>query len=377
MHEPPLILIADDHEANRDILEQRLKAQGYDLIQAEDGEQALRAVLQHQPDLILLDVMMPKLDGFEVCRRLRSDPQYPYVPVILVTAKTDTKDIVAGLNAGGDEYLTKPVDQAALVARVRSILRQKALYDQVQAQATELSTWNEKLARRITEQIAEIERVSRLKRFLAPQIAELIVSSGDEHLLESHRRNVTVTFCELRGFTAFAERAAPEEVWEVLGEYHTALGRLIHKFQGTLERFIGDGLMVLFNDPLPCPDPSLQAVRLAVAMRDCVGQLTVKWARAGHQLRFGVGISNGYATIGRVGFEGRSDYTVIGSVTNAAVRLCGEAQNGQILVDAKVQTAVEGQVQLDAVGDLVLKDFQRPIAAYNVVALSSGRLKTP
>lgn len=369
MHDPPLILIADDHEANRDILEQRLKAQGYDLVQAADGEQTLQAVLEHQPDLILLDVMMPKLDGFEVCRRLRSDPQYPYVPVILVTAKTESRDIVAGLNAGGDEYLTKPVDQAALVARVRSILRQKALYDQVQAQAAELASWNEQLEGRVAEQLAEIERVSRLKRFLAPQIAELILSSGDEHLLESHRRNVTVMFSELRGFTAFAESAAPEEVWEILGEYHAALGALIHKFQGTLERFIGDGLMVLFNDPLPCPDPSLQAVRLAVAMRDCVTQLAAKWARAGHQLGFGVGISNGYATIGRIGFEGRSDYTVIGSVADAAVRLCGEAQNGQILVDAKVRTAIDGQAELDAVGDLVLKDFQRPLAVFNVRAL--------
>lgn len=372
MRDPPLILIADDHEANRDILGQRLKAQGYDLVEAEDGEQTLQAVLQHQPDLILLDVTMPKLDGFEVCRRLRSDPQYPYVPVILVTAKTETRDIVAGLNAGGDEYLTKPVDQAALVARVRSILRQKALYDQVQAQATQLATWNEKLEQRVAEQLGEIERVSRLKRFLAPQIAELILSSGDEHLLESHRRNVTVMFCDLRGFTAFAESAAPEEVWEVLGEYHAALGTLIHKFQGTLERFIGDGLMVLFNDPLPCPDPSLQAVRLALAMRDCVGHLAVKWARAGHELGFGVGISSGYATIGRIGFEGRSDYTVIGSVPDAAVRLCGEAQNGQILVDVKVRTAIDGHAELDAVGDLVLKDFQRPVTAFNVRSLHTA-----
>jgi len=369
VHDPPLILIADDHEANRDILEQRLKAQGYDLVQAEDGEQTLQAVLQHQPDLILLDVMMPKLDGFEVCRRLRSDPQYPYVPIILVTAKSETKDIVAGLNAGGDEYLTKPVDQAALVARVRSILRQKALYDQVQAQATELSSWNEKLELRVAEQLGEIERVSRLKRFLAPQIAELILSSGDEHLLESHRRNVTVVFCDLRGFTAFAENAAPEEVWEILGEYHSGLGALIHRFEGTLERFIGDGLMVLFNDPLPCPDPSLQAVRLALAMRDCVSTLAVKWRTFGHELGFGVGISNGYATIGRIGFEGRSDYTVIGSVANGASRLCGEAQNGQILVDVKVRTAIEGLAEFDDIGELVLKGFHRPVSAYNVRAL--------
>jgi len=369
MHDPPRILIADDNEANRDILAQRLGAQGYDLVQAVDGEDTLAAVKQHAPDLILLDVMMPKLDGFEVCRRLRSDPQYPYIPVILVTAKTDTRDIVAGLDAGADEYLTKPIDQAALVARVRSILRQKALHDRVEAQSAELAAWNVALEQRVADQLGEIERIGRLKRFLAPQIAELIISSGDERLLESHRRDVTVIFCDLRGFTAFAETAEPEEVWEVLGEYHAGLGALIHAFQGTLERFIGDGLMVLFNDPLRCADPSLRAARLAVAMRECVGDLGSKWAQRGHELGFGVGISHGYATIGRIGFEGRSDYTVIGSVANSAARLCGEAKSGQILVDTKVHAAIRHLADLEPVGELTLKGFHRPIPAYNILAV--------
>src|SRR5215469_2610061 len=246
MHDPPRILIVDDNEANRDILDARLKVHGYDLLQAVDGEDALVAARQHLPDLILLDVMMPKLDGFEVCRRLKGDASLPFMPIILVTAKTASTDVVAGLDAGADEYLTKPIDQAALVARVRSVLRIKALHDQVQAQAADLATWNRTLEQRVTDQVAEIERVGRLKRFLAPQIAELIVSSGNERLLESHRREITVAYCDLRGFTAFSERTEPEEVMTVLREYHKALGALIEKFAGTLEHFAGDSILVLF-----------------------------------------------------------------------------------------------------------------------------------
>ena len=286
MHDPPRILIVDDNEANRDILDARLKVHGYDLLQAVDGEEALVAARQHLPDLILLDVMMPKLDGFEVCRRLKGDASLPFMPIILVTAKTASTDVVEGLDAGADEYLTKPIDQAALVARVRSVLRIKALHDQVQAQAADLATWNRTLEQRVTDQVAEIERVGRLKRFLAPQIAELVISSGDGRVLESHRRDISVVFCDLRGFTAFAESTEPEEVMTVLREYHATLGTIVRTFEGTLERFTGDGVMVLFNDPLPCPDPPRQALRMAIEMRRCVGDLSVKWRKYGHDLGF-------------------------------------------------------------------------------------------
>lgn len=369
MHDPPRILVADDNESNRDILEQRLRANGYDVVQAVDGEETLKAVAEHAPDLLLLDIMMPKLDGLDVCRRLRADRSAPYLPIILVTAKTETKDIVAGLDAGADEYLTKPIDQAALVARVRSALRQKALREQIEAQAAELAAFNRSLEQRVSDQLAEIERIGRLKRFLAPQVAEMIVRSGEDDLFESHRRAVTVLFCDLRGFTAFSESAEPEEVWGVLGEYHASLGRLIHKFEGTLERFIGDGLLVLFNDPLPCPDPAARAVRMATEMRDRLDELIIKWTKHGYELGFGVGIAHGYATIGWVGFEGRSDYTVIGSVANLAARLCGEAKAGQILVDTKVRAAVEDLAELESIGEITLKGFHRPVPAFNVVAV--------
>ena len=247
------------------------------------------------------------------------------MPIILVTAKADPDDIVAGLEAGGDEYLTKPVDHAALVARVRSILRIKALHDTVQEQAAQLEEWNRTLEQRVAAQVAEIERLGTLKRFLAPQVAELIVSAGDERLLESHRREITVVFCDLRGFTAFAETSEPEEVMGVLRQYHAALGELIFRHEGTLERFVGDGLVVLFNDPLPCPDPSARAVRMAIEMRARVAELAEGWRRQGHELGFGVGIAQGYATLGRIGFEGRFDYAAIGPVANLASRLCDEA----------------------------------------------------
>jgi adenylate cyclase len=369
MHDPPRILIVDDNEANRDILDARLKVHGYDLLQAADGEEALDAARQHLPDLILLDVMMPKLDGFEVCRRLKGDASLPFMPIILVTAKADSADVVAGLEAGADEYLTKPIDQQALVARVRSVLRIKALHDEVRAQASELAGWNRTLEQRVADQVAEIERVGRLKRFLAPQIAELVLSSGDGRLLESHRRDISVVFCDLRGFTAFAETAEPEEVMTVLREYHAALGALVRTFEGTLERFTGDGLMVLFNDPLPCSDPPRQALRMAVEMRRCVGDLSAKWRKYGHDLGFGVGIAHGYATLGRIGSEERLDYTAIGTVVNLAARLCAEAASGQILVDRKVQAAIEEIAETEPAGEFALKGLHRPTQAFNVRGL--------
>src|ERR1700742_3083613 len=255
MHSPPRILIVDDNETNRDILMARLGPQGYELKQAADGEEALAAAKELLPDLILLDVMMPKIDGIEVCKRIKNDTSMPFTPIILCTAKADSKDVVAGLEAGADEYLTKPIDQMALVARVKAALRLKQLHDQI-------AEMNKNLEQRVADQCGEIERMSGLKRFLAPQIAELVLSSGGEKLLDSHRKDVTIVFCDLRGFTSFAETAEPEEVMAVLREYHTHLGKLIHKYEGTLERFLGDGLMVLFNDPVRCADPSLRAARM-------------------------------------------------------------------------------------------------------------------
>ena len=371
MNDPPRILVVDDNETNRDIIVTRLEANGYETLQAADGQEALAAVTQHHPDLVLLDVMMPNIDGLEACRQLKDNAGLAFTPVILVTAKAATQDVVAGLDAGADEYLTKPIDQSALVARVRSVLRIKALHDQVQAQAADLATWNQTLEQRVREQVAEIERIGRLKRFLSPQVAQL-VSSGDERVLESHRREVTVVFCDLRDFTAFAEAAEPEEVIAILRDYHRALGALIDKFEGTVERFAGDGLMVLFNDPLPCAAPWARAVQMAIEMRDEVAKLAASWRTHGHDLGFGIGIAHGYATLGCIGFERRFQYSATGTVANLASRLCDHALNGQILVDAKVHAEAEALAELELVGELDLKGFRRPVKAFNVRRLRTA-----
>jgi class 3 adenylate cyclase/CheY-like chemotaxis protein len=366
MRDPPRILIVDDNENNRVILAARLAVQGYSTTEACDGVEALEAVGREALDLILLDVSMPRMDGLEACRRLRSDPNVGFVPIILVTARSDSKDVVAGLEAGADEYLTKPVDQQALVARVRSMLRIKELHDRTKHQAAELAVWNDKLERRVAEQVIQIERAGRLKRFLSPQVADLILASSTIEALESHRREVTVVFCDLRGFTAFAETAEPEEVMAVLREYHATLGALIHEFEGTLERFVGDGVLVLFNDPIPCQEPCLRAARMATAMRARLKELSVRWRASGHTLGFGVGIAHGYATLGLIGFEGRSDYAAIGTVVNLAARLCAEAGDGRILVDTKVHAAIVEAAHLEPAGDFVLKGLHRVVSAFDL-----------
>ena len=379
MRDPPLILVVDDVPDNVDILQMRLEAQGYEVMTAGDGLEALEKVCALLPDLVLLDVMMPKLDGIETVKRLKADASLPFIPVILVTAKADASDVIAGLESGGDDYLTKPVDHAALSARVRAMLRIKALHDTVQDQAkrledqaAQLAMWNSTLEERVVAQLSEIERVGRLKRFLAPQLAEMIVSTGDEGILESHRRDIVVVFCDLRGYTSFAETGEPEEVWAVLREFHAAVGPLVTRFEGTLDHFSGDGLMVYFNDPLPCTDPADRAVRMAVAMREAVGEMMSGWRRRGFDLGFGIGVAQGYATLGRIGFEERVDYTAIGTVTNLAARLCGEARDGQILLSKRVATAVEGGVRLEEIGSLALKGLSQAVAVYNVAGEVSG-----
>ncbi len=372
MNPAPRVLVVDDVEDNRAIVRARLESQGFAVETADDGEAALAAVAARAPDLILLDVMMPKLDGIETVKRLKADGSLPFIPVILLTAKSDTKDVVAGLEAGADEYLTKPFDHGALLARVRAMLRIKLLQDQVARQARELAEWNQKLEERVAAQVGEIERMARLKRFLSPQVAEIVASEAGESALASHRREITVLFCDLRGFTAFAETSEPEDVMQVLGEYHNAVGELIYQHQGTLERFAGDGIMVFFNDPVPCVDHCERAVRLGVGIRDEVSELAQRWLKRGFKLGIGTGIAAGYATLGRIGFDKRYDYAAIGTVTNVAARLCGEAAAGQILLSQRVATAVDGVIATRLLEDRALKGLHAPVPVYELLGPSSG-----
>ena len=364
------LLVIDDNEDNRYTLTRRLSREGYtNLTTAANGREALE-LLQGKPiDLVLLDIMMPDMNGYEVLEHLKVDPQLRHIPVIMISAVDEVESVIRCIELGAEDYLSKPFNPTLLRARVGASLERKQLLDQVRTQAADLATWNQTLEQRVADQLAEIERVGRLKRFLSPQIAEIVMAKGNERLLESHRRDITVVFCDLRGFTAFAETAEPEEVMAVLQEYHAALGAQIHKFEGTVEHFAGDGVMVLFNDPLPCPDPSERAVRMAVEMRTRIAELSAKWRKRGHELGFGVGIAQGYATLGRIGFEGRFEYAAIGTVVNLAARLCGEARSGQILVDGKVHSAVESLAGTEPVGELVLKGIHRAVATFNVLEM--------
>lgn len=372
MTDEATILVVDDLAQNIRLLEAVLTPRGYHVASATSGAEALAQVRSAPVDLVLLDIVMPGMDGYEVCRQLRADEATRYLPIVMITASGE-QEKVAAIEAGADDFIAKPFDQAELLARVRSLLRIKRYHDTIEAQAAELAAWNEQLERRVEEQVAELERVGRMRRFLAPQVADLVVSSGDESFLESHRREITVVFCDLRGFTAFAETVEPEDLMLVLRQYHAALGDLVHRFEGTLDRFTGDGLIAFFNDPLPCEDAPERAVRMAIAMRNRVATLAEGWRRMGHDLHFAVGVAQGHATLGRVGYEGRFDYTAIGSVTNLAARLCAEAAPGQILISQRVYAAAEDHVTAELVGELELRGFSRPARAYNVLGLDAAR----
>jgi len=367
------LLVVDDIEDNRYTLTRRLSREGYtNLTTAANGREALELLQEKPIDLVLLDIMMPEMNGYEVLERLKADPDLRHIPIIMISAVDEIESVIRCIELGAEDYLSKPFNPTLLRARVGASLERKRLHDQVRAQAADLATWNKTLEKRVADQLAEIERMGRLRRFLSPQIAAAVLASGDESVLESHRRDIAVVFCDVRGFTAFAETAEPEEVTSFLREYHTRLGALIHKYEGTLERFIGDGLMVLFNDPLRCTDPSIRAVRMAVEMRTQIKELTAKWRKQGHELGFGMGISYGYATLGRIGFEGRFDYSAVGTVVNLAARLCEQASDGQILIDGKVLSAIGAVAETQPAGELTLKGLHRPIPAFNVCGLVSA-----
>jgi adenylate cyclase len=371
MSEDITILAVDDQPANLRLLEAILSPRGYHIVPASSGEEALGRLPGSGADLVLLDIVMPGMDGYEVCRRIRAEPETAYLPVVMLTASGDQEKVHA-IEAGADDFVTKPLNQGELLARVASLVRVKRYQDTIQLQAAELSAWNRELKDRVEAQVRELQRMSRLRRFLPPQLAELVVDSGDESFLESHRREIVVVFCDLRQFTSFAESSEPEEVMAVLREYHTALGEVISEYEGTLERFTGDGLMVFFNDPIPCDDPPERAVRMAIAMRDKVADLALTWHRRGHNLGFGVGVAQGFATLGRIGFEGRFDYAAIGSVTNLAARLCSEAQAGQIRITQRVMSATEDVVVAEHVGDVALRGFSRPFTVFGITGYKSA-----
>jgi class 3 adenylate cyclase/ActR/RegA family two-component response regulator len=371
--DPVTVLAVDDEPTNLKLLEAVLVPRDYRVVTAQSGEDCFAALRAESVDLVLLDILMPGMDGYEVCRRIRASQDTAFLPVVMLTA-SGSQQRIAALEAGADDFLTKPFDQSELVARVASLARIKRYHDTIRLQAVELATWNTELGTRVALQVEELERTNRLRHFLSPQLAELVM--GDESLLISHRREIVVAFCDLRNFTPFAETSEPEEVMGVLGEYHRAIGALVHAHEGTLERFTGDGIMVFFNDPVPCDDAAERAVRMALGIRDTVQRLASQWRRAGHDLALGIGIAQGFATLGRIGFEGRFDYAAIGSVTNLAARLCDHAGPWQVLVTDRVLAATEHVSISELVGDLQPKGFSRSVRVHNVSALDQKQVST-
>ena len=363
------ILVVDDTPHNVKLLADVLAARGYEVVTASDGDEALLRVKDEKPDLVLLDVMMPRMNGYDTCRAIRADPATGILPVVMVTALDPTSERIKGIEAGADDFLTKPINMQELLARVKSLLRIQSLFQQVESQKRELAVWNTTLEARVEEQVAQLERLARLRRFLSPKVADLIVTGKLDDPLATHRREVVVVFVDLRGFTAFTEQAEPEEVFAVLRAYHGEIGRLVALHDGTIEHFAGDGVMIIFNDPVALPDPAIAAVRMATDVRVAVDRLSQEWKRSGYKLGCGIGIAQGFATIGTIGFEGRYDYGTIGSVTNLSARLCAEAAAGQILVSQKVFARIEGRIDAEPAGELRLKGFSKPVGVHAVRAI--------
>ena len=364
----PKILVVDDVPQNVRLLEAVLVPRGYEVLTAHDGIAALELVESEHPDLILLDVMMPGLDGYAVCSHLREHDDTAVLPVIMVTSSIGQEKTKA-IEAGADDFIPKPFNHDELLTRVRSLLRIKRYHDTIKTQAAELAELNRTLEERVKTQVEELERLRRLRRFLSPQLADALVSSGDDGVLASHRRQVAMFFADLRGWTSFVDAVEPEELMRVLREFHDAIGRLVKQFDATVGFLEGDGVQLFFNDPIEIPDAPLRAVRLGCALRDEMAALTPVWRKRGYDLDFGAGIALGYATCGEVGFEGRSDYAAIGAVTNLASRLADEAAGGQILIAQRLFAEVEDAVDAEPAGEFTLKGFQRPVAAFNVLAV--------
>jgi len=369
------ILVVDDVRENVRLLEAVLEAHGYEVVSATDGHAALELAVSAKPDLVLLDVLMPQPDGYTVCRMLREQDETAVLPVIMLTA-SEGAEKTRSIEAGADDFITKPFNRDELLTRIRSLLRIKRYHDTIKSQAAELRDLNRTLEKRVRTQLEQLERLQRLRRFLSPQLAEAIVSSGDESILRSHRRQVAMIFVDLRGWTTFVDAVEPEELMRVLREFHDTIGGLVRRFDATVGFIEGDGVQLFFNDPIEVPDAALRAIRLGCTLRHEMAELTARWQKRGYDLDFGAGMALGYATCGEVGFEERSDYAAVGAVTNLASRLADEAAAGQILITQRLYAEVGDEVEVQSMGEFRLKGFQRPVAAFDVLGIREHASET-
>ena len=344
---PIHVLVVDDVAANLRLLDAVLTPRGYHVETASSGGDALEVIARVDVDVVLLDVNMPGMSGYEVCRRIREDPSTRLLPVVMVTAAPEEERVLA-LEAGADDFLRQPLEQPELLARVSSLARLKRYHDAIERQTLALTDWNQTLEERVQEQLLELERLRVLRRFLSPQLAEAMFESGDLSLLEPHRREIAVLTWELRGLATVAGTAGPEEELTVLESFHEMLGRLIGEHGATVGAFTGEAVLVFFGDPDPDPDPTARAIDLAVAMQAAGAELQVSHARRGYEVATAIGVDVGYATLGRVGFEGRLDYGAVGPVVSRAWQLCSLAQDGEILLGRRAHDAVAGRVDVGA-----------------------------
>jgi adenylate cyclase len=365
------ILVVDDTPANIRLMSAILETHGYEVRSVANGTEALAAVASETPDLVLLDIRMPGLDGYEVCRRLRDDDATAMLPIIMITA-SGNEEKVAALDAGADDFVLRPFEQSELLARVRSLLRIKTYHDTITGQAAELAAWNKTLESEVAARVEENQRLEGLRRFLSAHIADVVLTSGNEQLLEPHRREVAIVYGDLRGFTAFSSAAEPEEALGVLQGFHQIVGEYVRKHGATVGFFAGDGVMLCFNDPVPCPDPAMLAVTTACELRDAIASYSVEWRRRGHDLGAGFAVTFGYATLGMLGFEGRYDYSAIGPVVNLASRLCDAAADGEVLIGQRAHAVVEERVVAESRGELNLPGFDKPVPAWNVRGLRNA-----
>lgn len=356
------ILLVDDEPANIRLLGSLLSAEGYAVEVATCGESALAQIAEAQPALVLLDVVMPGLSGYDVCRQLREKSDTRLLPVILVTGARPEQERVQGLDAGADEFLTKPVNREELLARVRGLLRVGSLH-------REIAQWSQTLETRVSEQVAQIERIMLLKNFLPSEVAELVTAEGGSDLIKPQRRDITVCVIDIRGFTAFSDAAGPEQVVEMLGEYFSSMGEIVERHGGTVERFVGDGMVSFFNAPIDTPEPQTRALRAASEMQEAFGPLRARWGGRGYRLGLGIGIASGEATVGAIGFAHRWQYSATGTVTNLAARLCAQARDGQILITGDVLDQAATRLAAESMGSLELRGFSQLIPTFRIQAV--------
>lgn len=364
------VLIVDDDATVIGVLEKLLLKHNLKVKTASTGVEALSVIQNQPPQLLISDIHMPKMDGFELCQKVRECLQHTYVPIIVMTGQNQDDDRMNALSAGADDFIEKPFSRVELLARVQSLLRIKGLYDTVNHQAEQLQKWNLELESRVQSQISQLEQLGRLKRFFSPKISDLILSSNSKTPLTGHRRNVTVCFVDLRGFTAFSEEATSENVMEVLAEYYTEVGQIAFDFEGTLGHIAADGMMIFFNDPIEVPDHTVRAVNMALQVRHALQGLQAKWHQRGFRLGFGIGLAEGQATIGGVGWKEFWHYTVIGHVANLAARLCQAAKADQILISDYFLHKIAAPIEAERLGAISLKGIHQPVTIHNILRRS-------